>query len=180
MLALTGGEGAGVWMAGQGVAADAQGNLYLVTGNGDFDGTSQWGESFLKLKYTPSSGGVPASLRVADHWTPWTDFARTGQTPAPAAKIAGMSAPSEAIKRPVNSGMQMAFTNARLEAHVNERGKPVLLVYPEMANGAWSDEDWGSSAPACIFAIGVCVASGKDGIAYPIKTASPGGRPLQI
>ena len=37
MLALTAGEGAGVWMAGQGAAADAQGNLYVLTGNGDFD-----------------------------------------------------------------------------------------------------------------------------------------------
>jgi hypothetical protein len=34
MLALTAGEGAGVWMAGQGPAADAQGFLYLTTGNG--------------------------------------------------------------------------------------------------------------------------------------------------
>jgi hypothetical protein len=38
-----------------------------------------------------------------------------------------------------------------------------------------ADEDWGSSGPACIFSIGVCIASGKDGIAYPIKTANLGG-----
>ena len=30
MLAMTAGEGAGVWMAGQGAAADAQGNLYVT------------------------------------------------------------------------------------------------------------------------------------------------------
>lgn len=35
------GEGAGVWMAGQGAVADAQANLYVLTGNGDFDGVSQ-------------------------------------------------------------------------------------------------------------------------------------------
>ena len=52
---------------------------------------------------------------------------------------------------------------------------PVLLVFPEMASGNWSDEDWGSAGPACIFSIGVCVATGKDGIAYPIKTANLGG-----
>ncbi|MGC2109929.1 MAG: hypothetical protein WA655_10455 [Candidatus Korobacteraceae bacterium] len=178
MLALTAGEGAGVWMAGQGAAADEQGNLYVVTGNGDFDGKSQWGESFLKLKYTPPSGGAAASLKVVDHWTPWTDFARTGQKPALADKLAGMSAPSEAIK-PVGSGMApMSMTNAKLVANINDRGKPVLLVYPEMATGAWSDEDWGSAGPACIFAIGVCVASGKDGIAYPIKIADLGGTTL--
>jgi len=175
MLALTAGEGAGVWMAGQGIAADAQGNLYVLTGNGDFDGVTQWGESFLKLKYSPAAGGNPATLAVADHWTPWTDFARTGQNPAPAVKMAGMSAPSEALKRPVNGGMSMSLKNAKLVPMVDNRGIPTLLVYPQMASGNWSDEDWGSSGPACIFSIGVCIAAGKDGIAYPIKTANLGG-----
>jgi hypothetical protein len=174
MLALSSGEGAGVWMAGQGAAADAEGFLYLLTGNGDFDGASQWGESFLKLKYTPSSGGNPATLKVIDHWTPWTDFARTGQTPKLVNKVAGVNAASEALK-PVNAGMSVSLKNARVVAHVNELGKPVMLVFPDMASGNWSDEDWGSAGPACIFAISVCVATGKDGIAYPIKTANLGG-----
>lgn len=175
MTAMTAGEGAGVWMGGQGAAADSDGSLYVLTGNGDFNGTSQWGESFLKLKYSPAAGGSAASLKVVDHWTPWTDFARTGQHPAAAAKLAGLSAPSEAIKRPVGGGMSMSLKNAKLVANVNERGVPTLLVFPAMASGNWSDEDWGSAGPACIFAIGVCIATGKDGIAYPIKTANLGG-----
>ncbi|MFZ0440904.1 MAG: hypothetical protein WAL76_22465, partial [Candidatus Sulfotelmatobacter sp.] len=171
MMALTAGEGAGVWMAGQGAAADSQGYLYVTTGNGDFDGVSQWGESFLKLKYTPASEGTPA-LQVIDHWTPWTDLARTGQTAAAAAmKLAGVSAPSEAIK-PVGSRMNMSLKDAKLVPMVNDQGTPVLLVYPQMATGNWSDEDWGSAGPACIFSIGICIATGKDGIAFPIKTAS--------
>jgi len=174
MLAMTSGEGAGIWMGGQGAVADAQGFLYVTTGNGDFDGSSQWGESFLKLKYTPSSGAVPATLQVVDHWTPWMDLVRSGQAAAPAMKLAGVSAPSEAIK-PVGGGMSIPLKNATLVTNVNERGMPVLLVFPQMASGNWSDEDWGSAGPACIFAIGVCVAAGKDGIAYPIKTASLGG-----
>jgi len=174
MLALSSGEGAGVWVAGQGAAADPEGFLYVLTGNGDFDGVSQWGESFLKLKYTPPSGGDPAKLRVVDHWTPWTDFARTGQMQKPANKLAGVNAASEALK-PVNAGMSLSLKNAKVVAHVNERGKPVMLVFPDMATGNWSDEDWGSAGPACIFAISVCIAAGKDGIAYPIKTTNLGG-----
>lgn len=162
-------------MAGQGAAADPQGNLYLVTGNGDFDGSSQWGESFLKLKYTPPSGQGPASLKVIDHWTPWTDLARSGGARASRTKLAGVSAPSEAM-RPVNGGMPLK--NAKLKAVINDRGVPTLLVFPNMANGAWSDEDWGSAGPACIFSIGVCIAAGKDGIAYPIKTSLLGGTTL--
>jgi hypothetical protein len=179
MLSLTAGEGAGVWMAGQGPVADPDGFLYVLTGNGDFDGVSQWGESFLKLQYTPPSGQKAAVLAVVDHWTPWTDFARTGQQPEAAPpKVAGVSAPSEAIRRPVNSGMSLSLKNAKLKAMVNDQGVPTLLVFPEMASGNWSDEDWGSAGPACIFSIGVCVAAGKDGIGYPVKTANLGGTTL--
>jgi len=177
MLATTGGGGAGVWMAGQGAVADAQGNLYVITGNGDFDGVGQWGESFLKLKYTASLGGAPASLQVVDHWTPWTDLGRTGQAAAPAMKLAGVSAPSEAIK-PVGGGMNISLQNAKLVPMITDQGLPTLLVFPQMASGNWSDEDWGSAGPACIFSIGVCVATGKDGIGFPIKTASLGGTTL--
>ena len=179
MLATTAGEGAGVWMGGQGAAADPQGNLYVITGNGDFDGSSQWGESFLKLKYTPAAGQEPASLKVIDHWTPWTDLARSGGARIATRKLAGMSAPSEAL-RPVNAGMEtgMPLKNAKLKSLINDQGVPTLLVFPDMANGAWSDEDWGSAGPACIFPIGVCIAAGKDGIAYPVKTSAPGGTSL--
>jgi hypothetical protein len=180
MLALTTGEGAGVWMGGQGAAADAQGNLYVLTGNGDFDGVKLWGESFLKLAYTPPSNGAAASLKVIDHWTPWTDLARTGQTAAQTARLAGMSASTAAFK-PVGSGMNMPLKNATLVAKINDQGTPTVLVIPRMASGAWSDEDWGSAGPACIFTIGVCVATGKDGIAYPIKTVKLGGTtPLDL
>jgi hypothetical protein len=134
MLAMTGGEGAGVWMAGQGATADAQGFFYVLTGNGDFDGATQWGESFLKLKYSASSQGVPATLQVVDHWTPWTDLARSGQAAAPAEKLAGVSAPSEAL-RPVGGGMNMALNNAKRLEMIGDRGTPILLVFPEMASG---------------------------------------------
>jgi hypothetical protein len=175
MLALSAGEGAGVWMAGQGPAADAQGFLYLITGNGDFDGTSQWGESFLKLQYAPPSGSTAATLQVVDHWTPWTDFARTGQKATPSMRPSGVSLSSETLMQSAGGGINVALKNARLEALINDRGRPVVLVFPEMAQGAWSDEDFGSAGPACIFPIGVCIAGGKDGLAYPIKTANLGG-----
>jgi hypothetical protein len=174
-LALSAGEGAGVWMAGQGPSADAQGFLYVTTGNGDFDGVSQWGESFLKLQYTPPSGNGAATLKVVDHWTPWTDLGRTGQKPEPTTRPSGVNAASEALMQSVSGGINVALKNARLEAMINDRGRPTVLVFPEMAQGAWSDEDFGSAGPACIFAIGVCIAGGKDGLSYPIKTANLGG-----
>lgn len=40
---------AGIWMSNQGPAADPDGNVYVATGNGDFDGVNNFGECFLKL-----------------------------------------------------------------------------------------------------------------------------------
>jgi hypothetical protein len=175
MLALTAGEGAGVWMAGQGAIADPQGFLYVMTGNGDFDGVSQWGESVLKLQYTPPSGDTAATLKVVDHWTPWTDLARAGQKTAATMRPSGVSAASEALMQPVVGETNAVLKNARLVPEINDRGKPTVLVFPQMAQGAWADQDLASAGPACIFAIGVCTAAGKDGIAYPVKMAQMGG-----
>jgi hypothetical protein len=141
-LAMSEGEGAGIWMGGQGLAADAQGFLYAITGNGDFDGNTQWGESFVKIKYTPPSGVTPASLAVIDHWTPWLDLVRSGQQKLPIDKLAGISAPTEAL-RPVNAGMDMsAFKGAKAEVSVDANNHASVNVFPNMASGAWSDEDW--------------------------------------
>jgi hypothetical protein len=39
----------GIWMSGGAPAADSGNNLYVITGNGDFDGNTKFGDSFLKL-----------------------------------------------------------------------------------------------------------------------------------
>jgi hypothetical protein len=48
----------GIWMSGGAPAADSSGNLYVITGNGNFDGNAQFGDSFLKLS---TSGGISVS-----------------------------------------------------------------------------------------------------------------------
>jgi hypothetical protein len=56
-------SGGAIWQSGQGPAADANNNIYLVTGNGGWDGVSDFSESFLKL--STSSG-----LSLTDWFTP--------------------------------------------------------------------------------------------------------------
>ncbi|MBD5656693.1 MAG: hypothetical protein IAI50_16160 [Candidatus Eremiobacteraeota bacterium] len=175
MLALSSGAGAGVWMGGQGVVADPEGSLYVITGNGAFDGATQWGESFLKLRYTPPSATASARLSVVDHWTPWSDSARSGQRGGLPAKVAGISAPSDAVARPVGARDAPPLKDARLQATLSDRGVPTVLAFPNIAASAWADGDWGSAGPACIFALDVCVAAGKDGIGYPLRTTDLGG-----
>jgi hypothetical protein len=61
-----GSEGA-IWMSGQAPAADTNGNLYAVTGNGTVDTTTNndYGEAFLKL--TPTNG----TMKVASWFVPY-------------------------------------------------------------------------------------------------------------
>jgi hypothetical protein len=64
---IDGGRG-GIWMSGASPSADSQGNIYLITGNGDFNANNpsgrNYGDTFLKLS---TSGG----LSVSDWFTPF-------------------------------------------------------------------------------------------------------------
>jgi len=54
---------AGIWMSGGAPAADSSNNLYLLTGNGSFDGGSNFGDSTVKLS-------TASGLTVAGYFTP--------------------------------------------------------------------------------------------------------------
>jgi hypothetical protein len=49
-----GGNGGAIWQSGRGLAGDDVGNVYFVTGNGDYDGVQNFSESFVKLSATAS------------------------------------------------------------------------------------------------------------------------------
>lgn len=55
----------GIWMSGNGPAADASGNIFFATGNGNWTGTDAFGDSIVKLG--PQSGG---SFGALDYFTP--------------------------------------------------------------------------------------------------------------
>jgi hypothetical protein len=63
---LTGTQG-GIWSGGLAPAVDTNGNIYIMTGNGDFDGTNNFGTTMIKLS---------SSLSVLDYATPsnWMDL----------------------------------------------------------------------------------------------------------
>jgi hypothetical protein len=74
-------NGPAIWMSGDGPGADAQGNVYLLTGNGLFEPTldtngfpnlGDFGNSFLKLASTASS------LTVADYFAMSGEVAESG------------------------------------------------------------------------------------------------------
>ena len=65
------GDGGGMWESGAGMAADAQGNLYVVAGNGSVgdagDPTSLTNRGESALRLTPSG----STLRVTSYFTPY-------------------------------------------------------------------------------------------------------------
>jgi hypothetical protein len=48
----------GIWMSGEGPSVDGQGNLYLATGNGSFDGKTEFSDSVLKIKLDAGKLGI--------------------------------------------------------------------------------------------------------------------------
>lgn len=84
------GSQAAVWSGGMGPAADSSGNIYVMTGNGTFDGSANFGESMLKLSSTLSllDYATPtnwASLNSGD-----TDFGSGGPVLLPTHYAVGM------------------------------------------------------------------------------------------
>jgi len=63
----------GIWMSGDGVAADANGNLYLATGNGDYNGSTDFGDTILKL-----AGPANGTFSAADWFTPLNQSSLNG------------------------------------------------------------------------------------------------------
>jgi hypothetical protein len=57
------GGGGGVWMGAGGPAADANGSIYITTGDGTYDGSTNFGNSAMKFN---------AQLQLLDHFTPYT------------------------------------------------------------------------------------------------------------
>ena len=62
--------GGGIWQSGQGLVTDGT-KIYLQTGNGNFNGTTMWGDTVLALS--------PTTLARLDSFTPWNqDNIRAG------------------------------------------------------------------------------------------------------
>jgi hypothetical protein len=63
----------GIWMSGAAPAVDANGNIFVVTGNGNWNGTSDYGDSVVKLG-PPTNNTFP----VLDYFTPFNQSSLIG------------------------------------------------------------------------------------------------------
>ena len=142
------GSGGGIWQAGAGPAADAEGFIYLMTGNGRFAPPHDLSHSFVKLRYTPALGSAAARLEPVDWFTPFTDAERTGH-------LDDAHAHAEADHD------HPAPTNVRAHDHGD-------------VNAMWGDMDLGSGGPVLVESSKSVIGVGKDGVAYSLKTNAMG------
>ena len=139
------GSGGGVWQGGAGPAADTEGYVYLMTGNGSFAPPRDLSESFVKLRYTPSTGAAAAKIEPVDWFTPFTDVERTGVRDDDDAHAHEVPAP----------------TNIRAHDHGD-------------IDAMWGDMDLGSGGPVLVEASKSVIGAGKDGVAYSLKSDAMG------
>ena len=192
------GYGGGIWHGAGGLAADSQGLIYAMTGNGTFDGVTDFSESFVKLRYTPPSAGAAASLALVDWWTPFTDKARVAAG-APAvvadvAHVAGAAIPDEELavasnyrayavhaqQRAQAAGVQLHAVE-ELAAAPPEAAAPAAVA-PEaaapppagMAMGEWNDMDLASGGPVLVTSLNLLLGAGKDGVVYVLSPNNMG------
>lgn len=58
----------GIWMAGGAPAIDSSGNVYVAVANGDFDNSTEWGDSILKLSASLGSSPHAERLHAVTEW----------------------------------------------------------------------------------------------------------------
>ena len=157
------GTGGGIWQAGAGPAADEQGYVYVMTGNGAFDGVTDFGESFVKLEHRPASRDGHGSLAVVDWWTPWMDEVRTEEV-RPLSLRRRCPAVRQAWGIP-------RFQKAGVGPDAPEQGGD---LFP---SGGWfmpGDMDLGSGGPVLAQNAKAVVGAGKDGILYAVNQENMG------
>ena len=138
-------SGGGIWMGAQAPSVDAEGFIYGMIGNGDFQPPYSFGESFYKLQYTPATASSGASLKVVQWFTPYTDSGRVGADPTLP------SAPSDSDAPGGTSNMDDPG-----DEDLNSGG-PLLL--PATLTG---------------FTLDLILGAGKDGILYVVNPNAMG------
>lgn len=146
-------NGGGIWQGAQGLTVDAKtGDCLGMTGNGAFDGISEFGECFFRLRYLPEAGGAAARLRCVDHWSPFSDTGRAGADPT------------------LVDDSQIAGAERDDELGPTNQMEP---INPSNYNN-FLDQDLGSGGPLLIDELGLLLGAGKDGIAYVLDAANLG------
>ena len=147
-------QAGGLWMAGAAPAVDSAGNVYVTVGNGNWNGTTFFGESVVKIA-TTSSGLVPV-----DYYTP-NDFAQLN------ANTAAVTVCSTYASNSCPSQNQLTLPKFSEDFDLGSGG--VTLISPA-----------GIAAPVC-GSNSELVTGGKEGVVYGVcYSTQTGSTPQDI
>jgi hypothetical protein len=162
--------GGGIWMAGQGLAADEDGFLYALTGNGGFDGTTEFSESFVKLKYVPPVDAKKdmGALDIVDWWSPYSDAGRVGQDPQQIA-IQKIFVPEVQGKMAGTNAADTVLKDEAVNHGHNHHDMKAMALASAKRWASWNDQDLGSGSISLIPDFNMIGGAGKDGIWYSVN-----------
>jgi hypothetical protein len=123
-----------IWMTGNGAVADTNGNIYLNTGNGPYDGNSDYGDSVIKLNGTNG-------LQLEDYFTPYNQAYLYSADQ-------DVSASGLLLLPPVNGtnlllsgsklGVQYLLNTANMGHYNASSDSQIIQEATNMINGQWS------------------------------------------
>ena len=130
------GSSAGIWSSGEAPVVDGSNNLYVPTGNGTFDGASNFGCSVVKLSTTSVAG-----LSVADYFAPFNqsqlttadnDFGSGGVVLLP--DVAGTTAHPHLLAASGKSGTVYLLDRDHLGGFSGSTSSPDAQIVQEIFN----------------------------------------------
>jgi hypothetical protein len=130
-------ELASIWMTGFAPPIDSSGNVFVITGNGDFEkGNHDWGETVLKLS--------PTGQKVLSHFTPaaWQslnsgdlDFGSGGVMLLPV--VQGQTAPPMAVAMGKDAVLYLLNQNDLGGLRTNDQGALQAQRLGSSGSGIW-------------------------------------------
>jgi hypothetical protein len=153
----------GIWMSGGAPAADSANNLFLITGNGVFDGVGSFGDSYLKLT-TPG-------LSVADYFAPHNQSVLdTGNTDLGSSGTALLIDPPTGPKLLVGgskAGMIYVLDRGNM-GHFNSTTDSIVQSFSVTGRSFATPAFWNNT----LYHFGAVFKSQQPGQTYPFATST--------
>jgi hypothetical protein len=158
-------NGGGIW---QGGAAPAYGKdstgtnyIYLKTANGTYDGTSNWGDSFLKLTATSTSLSVPSG----GYFTPADQYYRSN----------GLCTTGYQGSSPAPGDLDFGSGGVMLIPDLDLATWPYLAVSGDKEGGIWFNDRTAPATPPHVTSCDPsnCLCSAADGVVQAFWTTTP-------
>jgi uncharacterized protein (TIGR03437 family) len=163
------GWGGAIWQSGRGPSVDSQGNIYVVTANGDSDDVTDFSDAVLKLD--------PNSLTIQDWFAP-SDQQSIDEDDEDLGSAGAMLVPGTSLL--VTGGKQgtLYLLNSSSLGHVSPGNGLIPQSIPASGTGIFNMAFWGRSSGPLLYVTGANASmeafqlSGNQISATPVSQSS--------